>query len=52
MASSIDSPPPFNLPTSGPYPPFFDGYDAGGFFDEMFDADGSVRNHYRKLLHN
>ncbi|OAM90646.1 circularly permuted type 2 ATP-grasp protein [Termitidicoccus mucosus] len=52
MASTTDSPPPFNLSTSGPRPPLFDGYDPDGFFDEMFEADGSVRNHYRKLLHN
>jgi uncharacterized circularly permuted ATP-grasp superfamily protein len=28
----------------------FDGYDAGGYFDEVFDADGNVRSHYRSLV--
>jgi uncharacterized circularly permuted ATP-grasp superfamily protein len=28
----------------------FDHYDPGGFFDEMFSADGEVRPHYRLLL--
>jgi uncharacterized circularly permuted ATP-grasp superfamily protein len=27
----------------------FEGYKTEGFFDEMFDADGSVRPHYLKL---
>ncbi len=29
---------------------FFQGYDTGGFFDEMFAAPGEVRPHYRALL--
>jgi len=28
----------------------FDGYSTEGFFDEMFDASGRPRPHYRKLL--
>ncbi|MBU6181354.1 MAG: circularly permuted type 2 ATP-grasp protein [Verrucomicrobia bacterium] len=28
----------------------FDNYDTGGFFDEMFGADGTVRPHYKRLL--
>ncbi len=28
----------------------FDGYQNHGFFDEMFDAKGRVRPHYKKLL--
>lgn len=28
----------------------FDHYDTGGFHDEMFDAAGTVRPHYRRLL--
>ncbi len=27
----------------------FDGYETGGFFDEMFDGQGHPRPHYRKL---
>lgn len=27
----------------------FSGYDLGGFFDEMFQSDGSPRAHYRRL---
>ena len=29
---------------------FFENYDTGGFFDEMFAANGVVRPHYRQLL--
>ncbi|MFM8829516.1 MAG: circularly permuted type 2 ATP-grasp protein [Spartobacteria bacterium] len=29
---------------------FFGQYETGGFFDEMFEADGSVRPHYAKIL--
>ena len=29
---------------------FFQNYDTGGFFDEMFHAEGSVRAHYETLL--
>ena len=29
---------------------FFQGYELGGFFDEMFAAPGEVRPHYRPLL--
>ena len=29
---------------------FFKNYETGGFFDEMFHADGSVRAHYETLL--
>ena len=29
---------------------FFQGYDTGGFFDEMFAASGEVRPHYAPLL--
>ncbi len=29
---------------------FFQGYDTGGYFDEMFAAPGEVRPHYRALL--
>ena len=28
----------------------FEAYEADGFFDEMFDADGGVRPHYQGLL--
>ncbi|MGF1530139.1 MAG: circularly permuted type 2 ATP-grasp protein [Puniceicoccaceae bacterium] len=28
----------------------FSNYDTGGFFDEMFREDGTVRDHYRALL--
>jgi uncharacterized circularly permuted ATP-grasp superfamily protein len=28
----------------------FDGYETEGFFDEVFDASGAVRPHYRDLL--
>jgi len=28
----------------------FDGYDHGGFFDEVFDGDGEVRAHYHALM--
>ncbi|MFP4358301.1 MAG: circularly permuted type 2 ATP-grasp protein [Puniceicoccaceae bacterium] len=28
----------------------FSNYEVGGFFDEMFEADGSVRPHYRGLF--
>lgn len=28
----------------------FEGYDVGGYFDEVFDADGTTRPHYRALL--
>ncbi|MGF1657014.1 MAG: circularly permuted type 2 ATP-grasp protein [Verrucomicrobiales bacterium] len=28
----------------------FQGYDTGGFFDEMFDRDGKPRPHYSELL--
>ena len=28
----------------------FKDYEPGAFFDEMFEADGTVRPHYRKLL--
>jgi uncharacterized circularly permuted ATP-grasp superfamily protein len=28
----------------------FEGYDTGGFFDEVFDTDGTVRAHYGPLL--
>ena len=38
-------------PTPGAPPPtgLVAGYDAGGFFDEMVDADGRPRPHYRAL---
>jgi uncharacterized circularly permuted ATP-grasp superfamily protein len=29
---------------------FFQNYETGGFFDEMFHADGAVRQHYKSLL--
>ena len=29
---------------------FFGQYETGGFFDEMFEADGTVRPHYLKIL--
>jgi len=29
----------------------FAGYNTGGFYDEMFAADGEVRPHYAKLFH-
>jgi uncharacterized circularly permuted ATP-grasp superfamily protein len=29
---------------------YFQGYDTGGYFDEMFAATGEVRPHYRALL--
>ena len=29
---------------------FFNDYDTGGFYDEMFATPGEVRPHYRKLL--
>jgi uncharacterized circularly permuted ATP-grasp superfamily protein len=29
---------------------YFQGYETGGFFDEMFAAPGEVRPHYRALL--
>lgn len=29
---------------------FFQNYQAGHFYDEMFEASGTVRPHYRKLL--
>lgn len=29
---------------------FFQGYDTGGFYDEMFAASGEVRPHYEALL--
>lgn len=29
---------------------FFEDYSNDGFFDEMFDADGSVRPHYRAIF--
>jgi len=29
---------------------FFGQYETGGFFDEMFEADGSVRPYYSKIL--
>jgi len=32
-----------------PSPSLFDGYDLGGFFDEMFAEDGSPRPHYANL---
>ncbi len=28
----------------------FDGYDRGDFFDELYDASGEVRPHYRSLV--
>jgi uncharacterized circularly permuted ATP-grasp superfamily protein len=28
----------------------FDDYDLGGFFDEVHDAQGTVRSHYRRLV--
>jgi uncharacterized circularly permuted ATP-grasp superfamily protein len=28
----------------------FQGYEVGGFYDEMFEGPGTVRPHYRKLL--
>jgi uncharacterized circularly permuted ATP-grasp superfamily protein len=28
----------------------FDGYDTGGFFDEVFEPDGTPRSHYRALV--
>ena len=28
----------------------FEGYDPGGFYDEMFSADGAVRDHCAPLL--
>jgi uncharacterized circularly permuted ATP-grasp superfamily protein len=28
----------------------FDGYTVDGFFDEVFDADGGARSHYRPLI--
>jgi uncharacterized circularly permuted ATP-grasp superfamily protein len=31
-------------------PDLFDGYERGGFFDEVFDAAGSVRPHYGSLV--
>jgi uncharacterized circularly permuted ATP-grasp superfamily protein len=36
---------PGDAPTTG----LVAGYDAGGFFDEMVDADGRPRPHYRAL---
>jgi uncharacterized circularly permuted ATP-grasp superfamily protein len=34
---------------SPPHAGLFEGYDLAGFFDEMFDADGAPRRHYRRL---
>ena len=31
-------------------PDLFDGYDEGGWFDEVFEPDGSVRPHYQDLV--
>src|ERR1700722_17325469 len=28
----------------------FQGYDLGGFFDEMFDGDRTARSHYARLF--
>jgi len=28
---------------------FFENYERGGFYDEMFEADGKVRPHYQRL---
>ena len=40
-----ETPPQGDAPTTG----LVAGYDAGGFFDEMVDADGRPRPHYRAL---
>jgi len=32
-------------------PGLFEGYDTGGFYDEMFSAPGQPRPHYAKLFH-
>lgn len=35
---------------SGPADGLLDGYDASRAYDEVFDADGSVRGHYRQIV--
>ncbi len=37
-------------PTTEPAVDLFDGYATDGFFDEVFEADGTPRPHYRNLV--